>query len=90
MHITDREAVRSVQAFALFIYNTKKLYPGFFAWKSPPYEYEYDRMPIDILWGSPKLREIVDGQGDINELFAKMEADETAFAKEREEFLIYG
>ncbi|MCE1247660.1 MAG: DUF1343 domain-containing protein [Firmicutes bacterium] len=89
MHITDREAVRSVKAFALFIYLTEKIYPGFFSWKSPPYEYEYDRMPIDILWGSPMLREIVEKQGNLNELFAKMEADEEAFAKEREPFLIY-
>jgi uncharacterized protein YbbC (DUF1343 family) len=89
MHITDRQAVRSVEAFAAFIYNVKKLYPGFFAWKSPPYEYEFDRMPIDILWGSPGLRETVDKQGDLNKLFAKMKSDEEAFAKEREEFLIY-
>lgn len=25
-------------------------------WKSPPYEYETEKMPIDILWGGPSLR----------------------------------
>ncbi len=33
--------------------------PGF-AWKQPPYEYVYDRMPIDILSGSEEFRKLVE------------------------------
>ena len=29
--------------------------PTAFAWRQPPYEYEHDKMPIDILAGSPAL-----------------------------------
>ena len=29
-------------------------------WRNPPYEYEHDRMPIDILAGSSALREQID------------------------------
>lgn len=32
-------------------------------WKQPPYEYETEKMPIDILWGSPALRTWVEGEG---------------------------
>ncbi len=26
---------------------------GHFAWKQPPYEYEYDKLPIEVLLGGP-------------------------------------
>ena len=31
--------------------------PGQFAWRDPPYEYEFTKPPIDILYGSSRLRE---------------------------------
>jgi hypothetical protein len=31
-------------------------YPNDFAWKQPPYEYEYEKLPIDILLGSGTFR----------------------------------
>ena len=39
--------------------------PGF-AWKQPPYEYVYDRMPIDILSGSENFRKLVENGGSLN------------------------
>lgn len=89
MHITDRQEFRPVKTIITFISLVKKLYPGFFAWKSPPYEYEYVKMPIDILWGDSKLREIVDNEGDISCLFRKMEEDAEKFRLEREKYLFY-
>jgi hypothetical protein len=29
------------------------LYPEQFAWKQPPYEYEREKLPIEILLGGP-------------------------------------
>ena len=37
-----------------------------FAWKQPPYEYVFDRMPIDILSGSAVFRSLVETGGDLN------------------------
>ena len=34
--------------------------PDRFSWRDPPYEYEHDKMPIDILAGSSELREQID------------------------------
>jgi hypothetical protein len=31
----------------------RKIYPGQFQWKQPPYEYEWKRLPIEILIGGP-------------------------------------
>ena len=89
IHITDREKFSSVETIARFIYTVKKLHPNMFKWKEPPYEYEYDKMPIDILWGDDSLRNIVDSQGDIDELLKKAKEAGDAFTIERKEYLIY-
>ena len=34
--------------------------PARFAWREPPYEYEHDKEPIDILYGSDCLRRTLD------------------------------
>lgn len=41
------------------------LLPGF-AWKQPPYEYVYDRMPIDILSGGEDFRKLVENAANLN------------------------
>ncbi len=38
----------------------KRLYPDKFKWKSPPYEYEREKLPIDIITGSDKVRKFVE------------------------------
>jgi hypothetical protein len=66
----------------------RKQDPARFAWRQPPYEYEREKMPIDILYGSPKLREAVDA-GNIASLLASAVRDEEAFRQTREPFLLY-
>lgn len=57
LHVTDPAAVRSVALTIGLLAAVRKLYPGHFAFLPPPYEYERQKMPIDILYGSPGLRE---------------------------------
>src|SRR5438034_186638 len=42
----DQTGVESIRAL-------RKLYPKKFAWKQPPYEYEWKRLPIEVLIGGP-------------------------------------
>ena len=50
--------------------------PASFAWKPPPYEYEPDKQPIDVIAGSPSFRAAIDA-GE------RAEADRGAMAVER-------
>ena len=34
--------------------------PERFGWREPPYEYEHEKLPIDILAGSAELREQIE------------------------------
>ena len=88
LHVTDRAAFRPVRAAIEMLDEFRRQNPQQFAWRQPPYEYEHEKMPIDILYGSPKLREAVEA-GDIAPLLASSERDESAFRKTREPFLMY-
>jgi len=59
IHITEPAAVRSVAMTLQIVAAVHRLWPNDFAWLPPPYEYEREKMPIDILFGSPRLREAI-------------------------------
>ena len=58
LHITDPRAVRSVGLTLHILQAVIRRWPDAFTWLPPPYEYEHEKMPIDILFGSPRLREV--------------------------------
>jgi uncharacterized protein YbbC (DUF1343 family) len=60
-----------------------------FKWHEPPYEYEHDKMPIDILAGSPLLREQIEQQVPLEEIAESWRPGETAFAEARKPYLLY-
>jgi uncharacterized protein YbbC (DUF1343 family) len=57
IHVLDAQAVRSASLTLSIIEAALQLAPQHFAWLSPPYEYEYEKPPIDILYGSSDLRQ---------------------------------
>ena len=63
--------------------------PARFAWREPPYEYEHDKEPIDILYGSDRLRRTLDDSGSVAALIESWRADEERFRRLREPHLLY-
>ncbi len=89
IHVTDMEAFSPVRCGATILAIAAGKYPEHFRWLDPPYEYEYDLLPIDIISGGPALRETVESGGDIEELFGSWEKDELRFSAERMPYLLY-
>ncbi len=63
--------------------------PARFAWREPPYEYEHDKQPIDILYGSDRLRTTLDSGTGVEALVMSWAKDEDAFRRTREKYLLY-
>jgi uncharacterized protein YbbC (DUF1343 family) len=89
IHVTDSAAFRPVRFGATVIALAASRYGDRFSWLEPPYEYEYEKMPIDILSGNASLRGIVDAGDDLSDLFEQWEQDESKFREARREFLLY-
>jgi uncharacterized protein YbbC (DUF1343 family) len=53
LHMIDRETFQPFLTGVEVIKCIRKIYPGKFQWKQPPYEYEWKRLPIEILIGGP-------------------------------------
>jgi uncharacterized protein YbbC (DUF1343 family) len=86
----DHEAFRPWRLQAAAFKAIRRLYPDYPLWRDFPYEYERDRLAIDLINGSPLLREWVD---DSNATAADLDAittpDEAAWRDERAPYLIY-
>ena len=63
--------------------------PASFAWRPPPYEYEHDKLPIDILAGSAALREQIDAGETAAAIARSWQDGVDAFMKTRRRFLLY-
>jgi len=61
VHVTDRAVFESVTTYTAAIAAIAGLWPEGFAWKQPPYEYEAEKLPIDILAGGTLWREHLEG-----------------------------
>ncbi len=68
----------------------RRLAPEYPLWRDFPYEYERDRLAIDVINGSDLLRRWVDDPAatpaDLDALAAK---DEAAWTAERQAYLLY-
>ncbi|MCK9540440.1 MAG: DUF1343 domain-containing protein [Novosphingobium sp.] len=56
----DHAAFRPWRLQALAFKAIRRLYPDYPLWRDFPYEYEFDRLAIDVINGGPLLREWVD------------------------------
>ncbi|MEF8713408.1 MAG: DUF1343 domain-containing protein [Accumulibacter sp.] len=68
----------------------RQLQPDYPLWRDFAYEYEFDRLAIDLINGSPLLREWVDDPAATPaDLDALCRSDEESWAQTRQEFLRY-
>lgn len=87
VHVTDRELFSPLR-FALGVIAVAQNYGGF-DWRREPYEFETDRLAIDLLLGDKHLREMLEARAPLKELFAILEREEEQFMISRREYLHY-
>ena len=89
IHVLDREAFDPILTAAVMLTTARSLFGDAMQWLDPPYEYVHDRMPIDILAGSPDFREGVEAGRSADEWVRAWAADLADFEPERERHQIY-
>lgn len=86
----DHEAFKPWRIQALAFKSIRRLWPDYALWRDFPYEYEFDRLAIDLINGSELLRKWVDDASttpaDLDDL---ARIDESAWRESREPFLLY-
>jgi uncharacterized protein YbbC (DUF1343 family) len=89
IHVTDPHSYRPF-ATTLHLLQAVILHHGDqFEWQTPPYEYEFDRMPIDLIVGDRTIRRRLEKLEPLEEIEASWQSDLERFKKISKEFQLY-
>jgi len=89
IHAADRERFEPYLTGIAVISAARTLYPESFNWRDPPYEYEYRRMPIEILCGCRRILDIIERGLSCDEIRLSWREGIEAFRQRRNKYLLY-
>jgi uncharacterized protein YbbC (DUF1343 family) len=89
IHVTNRESFQPALAGIAVVKTAFDLYGDQFKWKNPPYEYEYDKNPFDVIAGTSKVREAIERGDSLSSIKESWQDPLAEFAKLRGDFLLY-
>ena len=89
IHITDPEVYRPFKTSLTLLQGVAISHGNEFHWISPPYEYEFNHLPIEIILGSTNLHMQLEAGVAIEELERSWEPQLEEFRQLRRPYLIY-
>ncbi len=89
LQVYDRRVFQPYRTTLILLQAIRDLYPHDFKWKEPPYEYETERRPIDLLIGDLAIRRGLEAGTPIPELEAGWQGELEEFNKTRKAFFLY-
>ncbi len=94
IHVEDpayrHDAFQPWRIQALAFKALRRLYPDYPLWRDFAYEYEFDRLAIDVINGSPLLREWVDDDcAEVDDLDRLARQDEQAWEQQSRAYRLY-
>lgn len=86
----EASSAKPFRIVLLFLKALRVTMPDYPIWRDFPYEYEFDRLAIDVINGGSKLREWVDhDSSNIADLDSLLRYDETKWKKQIQQYLLY-
>lgn len=89
IHLTDPRRVRPYRLGLALLGALWRTHGDRFAWLPPPYEYEYEKLPIDILLGDGRVREQIEQGVRVLELEAGWERELEGYRRDIQPHLLY-
>ena len=89
-HFYRHQQFKPYRIAALLLKAIRLVYPDYSLWRDFVYEYESDRVAIDLISGGPFLRQWVDDRGTTPQDFeVRLISDESFWYEQRRPFLLY-
>lgn len=89
IHVIDRNIFKPYLFTLVMLSSVMDTHPDKFSWTPPPYEYEFQRLPFELITGSGKIRETVEKCGTLDDFYMIFSDHEIQFMEERKEYLLY-
>jgi len=89
LHVTDAGTFMPYRTSLALLQAVLWFCPEGFQYKQPPYEYEYERLPMDLILGSQKVRMELEAGRPIGEMEGDWEEGLQAFKESRRRYFLY-
>lgn len=89
IHVADADRYRPYRTSLGLLQAVMTAHPDHFQWKPPPYEYEYEKLPIDLILGDGRLRQRLEKLEPLEALESSWAAQLARFNEVRQAFLRY-
>jgi uncharacterized protein YbbC (DUF1343 family) len=89
IHIVDLQRYKPYRTTLALLQSVVSLHPQAFQWKPPPYEYEYEKRPFDLITGDPAVRKAVEDMEPLEDLEETWQGELKAFQELRMGYFLY-
>jgi len=89
IHVRERDNFEPYLTGIAVISAAQAIYPEYFRWREPPYEYEHEKLPIEILCGGPDIPDMIRRQTPLDLMRQSWQRDVAGFLRQRRPYLLY-
>lgn len=89
VHVVNPNIYKPYQTSLALLRIILETYRDKFAWKQPPYEYEFTKLPIDLIFGDSSIRPALEAGKKIEQLLKSCSKELEGFLESRKPYLIY-
>jgi uncharacterized protein YbbC (DUF1343 family) len=89
IHILDHSTYRPYRTSLALLASIIDIHGGQFAWKDPPYEYEFKKLPIDLILGDSSLRRQIEKGERLFQMEETWTKELNDFIEWRNPYLLY-
>ena len=89
IHVTDPASYQPYRTSLKLLQAILAHYRDAFFWKQPPYEYEYERLPIDLIIGSSEIRKRIESLESIDHIIESWKPDLDDFINQSRKYHLY-
>ncbi|MGW8192804.1 MAG: exo-beta-N-acetylmuramidase NamZ family protein [Desulforhopalus sp.] len=89
LHVTDSESFLPYRTSLALLQAVILQYPDEFRYKQPPYEYEFERLPMDLILGDSSLRAGLESGRPVMELEREWQEELALYDKKRQRYFLY-
>jgi uncharacterized protein YbbC (DUF1343 family) len=89
IHVNAPRAYKPYYTTLAIIQEVIALWPQDFSWRPPPYEYEFEKLPIDIITGDEDIRKGLEEGRDLDEMEGDWQVELEGFLAIKKQYLLY-
>lgn len=89
IHVTNKKSYLPYRTALMLLQAIMLTYPDQFSYKEPPYEYEYEKLPLDLILGDSELRKSIEKGKSIIDLENDWQAELAEYDIVRRKYFLY-